>query len=317
VTAKIVYIGTQEADAHAFEELATRDFPALNLYATDDRTDAMSHLADAEGIIAHHFQFDEALLHSATQLRWIQSLTTGTDGILRLPSLRSEVIVTSTRGMHGPQMSELVFLQMLALSRRFSVIQRNQRQKQWVRWPQPLLLGKTIVIVGVGKIAETLASRCSCFGMKVYGVSQSTRVPPGFDGVYARAQLATAAAKADFLVLLVPYTTDTESLVDARIIDAMKPSGFLINVARGGVLDESALLHALRNRRIAGAALDVFRETPLPPEDPLWAEEQVIITPMLGGMSDIYLAQAYPIVRDNLRHFLAGETRSMQNVVDR
>jgi D-2-hydroxyacid dehydrogenase (NADP+) len=317
VTAKIVYIGTQEADAHAFEGLATRDFPALNLYATNDRTDAMSHLTDAEAIIAHHFQFDEALLHSATQLRWIQSLTTGTDGILRLPSLRRDVIVTSTRGMHGPQMSELVFLQMLALSRRFSVIQRNQRQKQWVRWPQPLLLGKTIVIVGVGKIAEALASRCSCFGMKVYGVSQSTRVPPGFDGVFARAQLATAAAKADFLVLLVPYTADTESLVDARIIDAMKPSGFLINVARGGVLDESALLHALRNRRIAGAALDVFRETPLPPEDPLWAEDQVIITPMLGGMSDIYLAQAYPIVRDNLRHFLAGETRSMQNVVDR
>jgi D-2-hydroxyacid dehydrogenase (NADP+) len=317
VTARIVYIGTQEADARAFEELVQRDFPALDLYATNDRTDAMAHLADAEGIIAHHFQFDEALLHSAPKLRWIQSLTTGTDGIMRLPSLRPEVIITSTRGMHGAQMSELVFLQMLALSRRFSVIQRNQRQKHWERWPQSLLLSKTIVIVGVGKIAEALASRCACFGMSVYGVSQSARVPPGFAGVYGRAQLATAAAKADFLVLLVPYAADTESLVDARIIDAMKPSGFLINVARGGVLDESALLHALRNRRIAGAALDVFRETPLPPEDPLWAEEQLIITPTIGGMSDIYLAQAYPIVRDNLRHFLAGETRSMQNVVDR
>ncbi|HEV7610764.1 MAG TPA: D-2-hydroxyacid dehydrogenase [Steroidobacteraceae bacterium] len=315
--AKVVYIGTQEADAHAFMELAARDFPALDLYATNDRTDAITHVADAEGIIAHHFQFDEALLQSATKLRWIQSLTTGTDGILRLQSLRADVIVTSTRGMHGPQMSELVFLQMLALSRRFSVIQRNQRQKHWVRWPQPLLLNKTIVIVGVGKIAEALASRCVCFGMTVYGVSQSARVPPGFKGVYGRAQLATAAAMADFLVLLVPYMAETESLVDARIIDAMKPSAFLINVARGGVLDESALLHALRVRRIAGAALDVFRETPLPPEDPLWAEEQLIITPTLGGMSDIYLDQAYPIVRDNLKHFLTGETRSMHNVVDR
>lgn len=315
--AKVVYIGTQEADARAFAELAAKDFPALDLYATNDRSAAMAHAADADAIIAHYFQFDEELLRAATKLRWIQSLTTGTDAILRLPSLRPDIIVTSTRGMHGPQMSELVFLQMLALSRRFSVIQRNQRQRHWIRWPQPLLFNKTIVIVGVGKIAEALASRCVCFGMTVYGVSQSIRVPPGFKGVYGRAQLATAAGMADFLVLLVPYTADTEALVDARIIDAMKPSGFLINVARGGVLDESALLHALQNHKIAGAALDVFRETPLPPEDPLWAEEQIIITPMLGGMSDIYLDQAYPIVRDNLKHFLTGDTGSMLNVVER
>jgi len=317
VATRIVYIGTQEAEAHAFEELAAKDFPAIDLYATDDRTDALSHLADAEGIIAHHFQFDEALLHSAPKLRWIQSLTTGTDGILRLASLRPDVIVTSTRGMHGPQMSELVFLQMLALSRRFPVILRNQQLQRWERWPQPLLLGKTIVIVGVGTIAEALASRCASFGMTVHGVSKSMRVPSGFDRIYGRAELATAAATADFLVLLVPYAADTESLIDARVIGAMKPTAFLINVARGGVLDEAALLHALRDRRIAGAALDVFRETPLPPGDPLWAEERIIITPMLGGMSDIYLAQAYPTVRDNLSKFLTGDTRSMNNVVDR
>jgi phosphoglycerate dehydrogenase-like enzyme len=317
VAARIVYIGTQEAEAHAFEELAARDFPSIELYATNDRTDALSHLADAEGIIAHHFQFDDALLHSAPKLRWIQSLTTGTDGILRLASLRPDVIVTSTRGMHGPQMSELVFLQMLALSRRFPVILRNQQLQRWERWPQPLLLGKTIVIVGVGMIAEALALRCACFGMTVYGVSQSMRVPRGFDKVYGRAELTTAAATADFLVLLVPYAADTESLIDARVIGAMKPTAFLINVARGGVLDEAALLHALRDRRIAGAALDVFRETPLPPGNPLWAEERIIITPMLGGMSDIYLAQAYPIVRENLSKFLADDIRSMNNVVDR
>jgi D-2-hydroxyacid dehydrogenase (NADP+) len=129
--------------------------------------------------------------------------------------------------------------------------------------------------------------------------------------------LATAAAGADFLVLLVPYAAETERLVDARIIGAMKPTAFLINVARGGVLDENALLHALRDRRIAGAALDVFRETPLPPADPLWAEERVIITPMLGGMSDIYLSQAYPIIRGNLRQFLLGETAAMKNMVVR
>ncbi len=317
MAAKIIYIGTQEADARAFEELAAGDFPGIDLYATNDRRDALANLADAEGIIAHHFQFDEALLQSAPKLRWIQSLTTGTDGILRLASLRADVIVTSTRGMHGPQMSELVFLQMLALSRRFPVILRNQQRHCWERWPQPLLLSKTVVIVGVGMIAEALAVRCECFGMTVHGVSQSTRVPPGFDRIFARDELASAAAIADFLVLIVPYAADTESLIDARIIGAMKPSAFLINVARGGVLDEAALLQAVRDRRIAGAALDVFREAPLPPGDPLWAEDGIIITPMLGGMSDIYLAQAYPVVRDNLNKFLARDTQSMTNVVDR
>jgi phosphoglycerate dehydrogenase-like enzyme len=317
VAARVVYIGTQEATAHAFEELAARDFPRLDLYATDDRVGAPAHLADAEAIIAHHFQFDDALLRSAPKLRWIQSLTTGTDGIFKLPSLRPEVIVTSTRGMHGPQMSELVFLQMLALSRRFPLILQNQERRHWERWPQPLLLGKTIVIVGVGRIAEALAVRCRCFGMSVYGVSQSPRVPSGFDRIYPRAELATAAALADFLVVVVPYAADTESLVDARVIGAMKPTAFLINVARGGVLDEDALLQAVRERRIAGAALDVFRETPLPPGSPLWSDERIIITPMLGGMSDIYLAQAYPVIRDNLGLFLAGETGAMKNVVDR
>jgi phosphoglycerate dehydrogenase-like enzyme len=317
VTARIVYIGTHEAKAQAFEELAARDFPGIDLYATDDRTGAPAHLGAAEAIIAHNFQFDDTLLQSAPKLRWIQALTTGTDGILRLPSLRPEVIVTSTRGMHGPQMSELVFLQMLALSRRFPVILQNQRRQQWERWPQPLLFGKTIAIVGVGMIAEALAERCACFGMTVYGVSQSLRVPRGFDRIYARAELMTAAAAADFLVIVVPYAADTESLVDARVIAAMKPTAFLINVARGGVLDEDALLRAVRDRRIAGAALDVFRETPLPPGSPLWSEERIIITPMLGGMSDIYLAQAYPIIRDNLSLFLTGKTGAMKNVVDR
>jgi D-2-hydroxyacid dehydrogenase (NADP+) len=317
VAARIVYIGTQEAKAHAFEELATKDFPDIDLYATDDRAGVYPHLQAAEAIIAHHFQFDDALLRSAPKLRWIQALTTGTDGILRLPSLRPEVIVTSTRGMHGPQMSELVFLQMLALSRRFALILENQRLRRWERWPQPLLLGKTVVIVGVGMIAEALAIRCACFGMTVHGVSQSPRVPNGFDRIYKRSELAGAAAVADFLVVVVPYAADTESLVDERVIAAMKPTAFLINVARGGVIDEEALLIAVREQRIAGAALDVFRETPLPPDSPLWSQERIIITPMLGGMSDVYLSQAYPIIRENLTRFLCGETRALKNVVDR
>ena len=140
-------------------------------------------------------------------------------------------------------------------------------------------------------------------------------MPAGFDAVFSREALAEAAAQADYLVLIVPHSAATESLVDARVLAAMKPEAFVVNVARGGVLDEDALLAALREKRIAGAALDVFRTQPLPAGHTLWREPGVIITPLVGGMSNIYLDQAYPIVRDNLREFLAGRAGAMNNIV--
>jgi phosphoglycerate dehydrogenase-like enzyme len=315
MSARIIFIGAPEADASAFEARARDDFPGIPLFATNDRSEALRQLATAEALVGHHFQFDEAMLAAAPRLRWIQSLTTGTDAILKLRALRPDVTVTSTRGMHGPQMSELVFLQMLALARDFPQMQRNQTAHVWKRWPQPLLWGKTIVIVGVGAIAEVLAPRCKAFGMTVYGVSATPRLPTGFDKVFARTQLRECAALADFLVLIVPHSSQTENLVDASVLQSMKPTAFLINVARGGVLDEEALVSALRGKRLAGAALDVFRQQPLPPDHPLWQENRLIITPLVGGMSDIYLHQAYPVVRQNLEKFLAGRIDEMLNIV--
>ena len=315
VNPKILFIGAPEADAGTFAARVRADFPGIWLLATNERAEALQHVPDAEIIIGHHFQFDEPLLERAPQLRWIQSLTTGTDAIVRLSALRPETLLTSTRGMHGPQMSELVFLHMLALARDLPRMQRNQAAGRWERWPQPLLWGKSVVIVGVGAIAEALAPRCKCFGMKVIGVSASRRVPAGFDAMYGREELLQAAAQADFLVILVPYSAQTENMIDARVLAAMKASAFLINVARGGVLDEQALLQALRAGRIAGAGLDVFRDQPLPADNPFWSEPRVLITPLLGGMSNIYLEQAYPIVSANLRHFLAGRLDAMLNVV--
>jgi D-2-hydroxyacid dehydrogenase (NADP+) len=315
MSARIVYIGAPEVPSALFEQRVRAEFPGIDLFASDQREVAIRDLRDAEVIIGHHFQFDEDMLSRAPQLRWIQSLTTGTDAILNLANLAPEVTVTSTRGIHGPQMSELVFLDMLALIRDFPRMQRNQAVGRWERWPQPLLWGKTVVIVGVGAIAEALAPRCKAFGMSVHGVSAAARVPEGFDAVHSREQLSHAAGLADFLVLIVPHSPQTENLISAEVIAAMKPGAFLINVARGGVLDENALLHALREKRLAGAALDVFRQQPLPPDHPLWREDRVVVTPLVGGMSDIYFEQAYPLVRDNLRLFLAGRQDCLTNVV--
>ena len=138
MAARIIYVGAPEADAASFDARARSDFPGIPLFATNHRAEALQHLAGTEAIIGHHFQFDEAMLAAAPQLRWVQSLTTGTDAILKLRALRPETTVTSTRGMHGPQMSELVFLQMLALCRDFPQMQRNQTAHLWKRWPQQI-----------------------------------------------------------------------------------------------------------------------------------------------------------------------------------
>ena len=314
---RVLYIGAPEASAASFSAMAHAALPGLDFAAVDGRAAALPLAADCEAMIGHHFQFDDELVSRAPKLRWVQSLTTGTDQIVQLKSLGAQVTVTSTRGMHGPQMSELVFLHMLALARDFPRMQRNQAAAEWQRWPQPLLWGKTAVVVGVGAIAEALAPRCKAFGMTVHGVSSTPRAIAGFDHVHTRSQLAQAAALADFLILIVPLSADTENLIDASVIAAMKPSAYLVNAARGGVLDEDALLAALREKRIAGAGLDVFRQQPLPPTSPFWHEPGVIVTPLVGGMSDIYLQQAFPTVEANLRCFMEGRMNQMHNLVAR
>jgi len=315
--ARFVYIGAPEADARLFEQRVRVDFPGLDLYATNVRSDAEAQLRDCEVLIGHHFQFDQPLLQQAPDLRWIQSLTSGTDAIMKLPNLRPEITVTSTRGMHGPQMSELVFLAMLALTRDYPRMWRNQQEGRWERWPQPLLADKTAVIVGVGAIAECLAPRCSAFGMRVLGVSSTARAVSGFERVYARSELHQAASLADYLILVVPYSRETHDLVDDAVIRVLPRGAYLINVARGGVLDEQALLAALHERRIAGALLDVLAQSPPAPDSPLWHQDGLLLTPNIGGMSNVYLEQCYPIVRDNLRHYLDGQTARLTNRVAR
>jgi phosphoglycerate dehydrogenase-like enzyme len=315
--ARVVYIGAPEADARAFEQRARTDFPGIDLFATNSRGEATAQLGGCEVLIGHHFQFDEPLVAKAGALRWIQSLTSGTDAILGLATLGPEVTVTSTRGMHGPQMSELVFLAMLALTRDFPRMLRNQQSATWERWPQPLLAGKTAVIVGVGAISECLAPRCRAFGMHVVGVSGSPRQVEGFERVYPRSCLREAAAEADYLVLLVPHSPGTDNLVDEAVIRALPQGAYVVNVARGGVLDEGALVVALQERRIAGAHLDVFRQAPLPADSPLWRQEGLLVTPNIGGMSNVYLDQCYPIVRENLAHYLGGQPDRLVNRVAR
>jgi phosphoglycerate dehydrogenase-like enzyme len=245
----------------------------------------------------------------------VQALGTGVDGITDQPGLRKEVLVTNMHGFHGGPVSEAALMGMLSLARDLPRSMRLQGRHKWERFPAKLLKEKTVGILGVGAIAAELAPKCKALGMKVVGISSAKRQVAGFDEMFVRDELESAVKKLDYLVLLTPYTPDTKDIINARIFDAMKPSAFLINLARGGVVDEAALVDALRSRKLAGAALDVFAKEPLPADSPLWDLENVIITTHQGGFFDGYPKFAIPVIEENLGKFLAGDVKSMINIV--
>lgn len=290
-------------------------FPNLTIHDTADIAEAQRLGANAEVLVALAHHVTDPLLVAMPKLRWIAALTTGTDHFNSLMKLRKDMLVTNGRGIHGPQMSELAIMNMIALSRRLPQMLRNQAAHKWERWPQPVLQEKTVVIVGVGQIGETLVARCRAFGMKIVGVSDARPDIPGFDQVLPRTRLKEAAALADFLVLLVPLTAETRHMISDDIMAAMKPSSFIINIARGDVVDEAALIRRLQSGLLAGAGLDVFADEPPKPDNPLWAIPNVIMTPRIGGMSDRYPEQALPLMVHNLRAFADGRLKDMRNVV--
>lgn len=301
-------------DCHAVSSRLRPLFPDVEWRVAD--TPSPEDLTSADAIIGYGPQFCEAMFEHALKVRWIQSLTTGVDTIVACRNLPKDVVITSTRGVHGPQMSELTFLLMLALTRRFPAMLRNQQAKVWDRWPQALLESKVATIVGLGAIAEMLAPRCKAFGMEVHAVTNSPREIAGVDRFFLRSQLEAAAGLSDYLIVIVPYSADTDKLISRSVIAAMKPSAYLINVARGGVVDEEALVEALSSRAIAGAGLDVFQVEPLPADSPLWSMDNVILTPKIGGASDVYLDQTLPIVRRNIAAFLEGRPETFVNRID-
>ena len=178
---------------------------------------------------------------AATRLEWVQSLGTGVDNLIDQPALRQDVIVTNMRGIHGAPVSEAALAGMLALARELRRAILAQDERQWRRFPAQLLHDKTVGIFGVGQIAEILAPKCKAFGMRVVGA----RKLAGFDRMHRREELARVIGDFDFLILLTSLTTATRNSIDAKIFAAMKPTSYLINLARGGVVDEGALIEAL------------------------------------------------------------------------
>jgi len=302
--------------ADRFRRALASEFPGVEIYAAKTREEALAQATGAQVLVALDSRVDDHLVGAATDLAWIQALSTGTDVIDGLKALdRRRVTVTTMRGIHGPQMSEITLMHMLALSRRLPEMFRNQQDRRWERWEQPLLWHKTVAILGVGAIAGDMARCFRTFGMTVIGISRCEREVEHFERIYPRSRMKEAVALADYFVVLAPHSTENDRIVNAEVLAAMKPGAWLVNVSRGGVVDEDALIDALRHGAIAGAGLDVFSSEPLPQDHPFWSLENVIITPRVGGMSNVYVEQCLPLLRRNLRAFLAGDTENMINRV--
>jgi len=294
----------------------SKTFPeiGIDVIATADKAAAALREADmllTFGQMMKNLKLD---LATADKLRWVQALGTGLDGITDQPALKPSVTVTSLHGVHGAPVSEAALASMLALARDLPGFVRAQDQHQWKRWPAKLLYEKTVGILGIGVIAEALAPKCKAMGMTVIGITSSPRKVPGFDRIHPVGELTKVLPECDHFVLLTPYSSATHQMINAGVFAAMKPTAFFVNLARGGVVDEDALIEALRSKKIAGAALDVFNQEPLPPDNPLWTFPNVIITTHQGGFCDTYPDLAMPILEHNMRCFLKGDLTAMMNV---
>ena len=304
-------------DVHAdqYRDRLAAEFPDLEFVLARNAVEADGDLSGVDALICFGIAVDDSILRRAKQLKWIQSLATGVDHFLRCPSLRRETLITSGRGIHGASMREEIVYLMMAVSRNALRAAEDKRTRHWERRLWSTLDGKTAVIVGIGVVGIAIGELLKALGMTVIGVTRTPRAIAGFDDMIPTDRLVDAARRADYLINVLPASAENLGLFDAKVFAAMKPTAYYINGGRGQTVDEAALITALRERRIAGAGLDVFQNTPLPADSPFWELPNVFITPNVGGYIVEYEELIMPLVIDNMRLFLAGRHSEMANIV--
>jgi phosphoglycerate dehydrogenase-like enzyme len=309
VTVLVYYPEAREAKAYAAAVHARHG--RIRVVAAASPAEAKAVVAEAEVLYA--WKFPPELYADATRLSWLQAMGAGVDWAL-VPTLPAAVTVTRIPGIFGPWMREYVLGWCLSITQRTETYRRAQRERRWREDILPeRLAGKTITIVGLGDIGRTIAAGARALGLRVLGVSRSGRAVRGVDQVFRLPRLGRALGEADFVVVSLPLTGDTKGLLGVPALAAMKPTAWLFNIGRGAVVDETALIAAMRERRIAGAVLDVFATEPLPAEHPLWGFDNAVVTPHISGPSTP--PEITPVFNDNLARWLAG--RPLRHVVDR
>jgi len=297
------------------------ELPQVEIRSIEDEAELPAALADADVFVG--WTFPAPLFARAKRLRWVHSANAGVEANLFPELVTSDVVLTNGAGLHSVSIPEHVLGLMLALARNLHESARLQARSSWERFTAIAfgggireLNGSNLAILGAGAIGASLAKLGSALGMNVRIMRRRPGRPvAGAEAVVGQEQKLELLAWADFVVLATPLTKETENLIDRDALRAMKPSAHLINIARGEVVDDQALLDALRSGAIAGAGLDTFREEPLPASSPYWALPNVIVTPHVSGYTQRYFERTVELFRDNLRRFVAGER--LRNVVDK
>lgn len=262
----------------------------------------------------------DGLLTGATRLRYIQSIGAGVDQFPRSQLAERRIRLASAQGVNAQAVSEHAMALALAMARKLPEACRNQANKVWrgmigdLTHREDELGGKTLLIVGLGGIGGRLARLARAFDMHVIGIRKHPAACKDLE-VHGTDALHRLLPKADFVVLTIPLTAETEKLIDAQALHCMQPTSYLINVARGRVIDEAALVTALRERRIAGAGIDVTVEEPLPSDSPLWDLPNVLITPHTAGETRRYEDNVLAILEENLERLWRGETALKNQIV--
>jgi glyoxylate/hydroxypyruvate reductase A len=265
------------------------------------------------------FDFDRThlrdLRQAAPRLKWVQATSAGIGQMVKRAGLgESGLIFTTASGVHARPLADFCLMAMLMFVKDYQWMERDKRARRWERYCGEELSGKTLAIIGLGRVGQEVARHGQKMDMRVVGMKRAPAPVANVSQVYGRAELHTMLAETDFLVLTAPHTPDTENMIGARELAAMKPAAVLINIARGTLVDEDALIHALQEKRLAGAALDVFRHEPPPQDSPLWEMPNVIISPHSASTVKQENARITALFCDNLKRFLRGEP--LRNMLD-
>ena len=296
-----------------FAERLRRDFPQLEVVHLHDYPRVNDEIADADIAIAWSLRGEQ--IKAAKSLKWIHSTATAVHALMSDELRASNIVVTNARDVHGPVVAEHAMALIFALAKRLPQAVRFQQEKHWAQqdvWsatPRPReLKSATLAIIGLGGIGRPLARMAGSLGMQVIGVREHPeRSCEGVEEIYGFDRLDEALAQADFVVLALPVTPKTHNLMNATRLAQLKSEAYLINVGRGVLIDEAALIEALRRKSFAGAALDVTEQEPLQQDSPLWAMENVFITPHIASLTEQMWERHYETFTQNLRRFLNHE----------
>jgi phosphoglycerate dehydrogenase-like enzyme len=256
------------------------------------------------------------VLDAAPLLRWHHAPNAGVNHILTPQYLERDLILTNGAGVHGIPIAEFVIAYLLAYSKRLPSLYKLQNEHNWQRGlPIQELFEKTLLIIGAGGIGQEIAVRAKAFGMRIFGSSRHPKQLPNFDKVVGANEWKELLPEADFVVIATPLTPETKGMIDAETLRLFRPDSYLINIARGAIVDESALTKALQEGWIAGAALDTVFTEPLPAESPLWTLPNVFITPHCSGNSPRVKERTLALFLDNFNRYHQG--KPLRNVVDK